>query len=80
MAHHYPGPPRSEEGPRRGGHTRPVASTVWGTDAFVAPTNTPAGDPAYTVTGSHAPKPPHPLAPGASEGNPKGFNAIGRKR
>jgi hypothetical protein len=69
-------PPRSEEGLRKGGHTRPVNSTIWGTNAFVAPENVrnaPAGDAAYTNIGSHAPKSPKPLEPGTSEGNPRGF-------
>jgi hypothetical protein len=77
MAHDY-SPPCSEEGLRKGGHTRQPKSTVWGTNEFVAPTNTPAGDPAYTNIGSHAPKPPKPLQPGASEGNPRGFPGKGR--
>ncbi len=70
---------RSEEGLRRGGHTRPVGSTAWGHAGFVAPTNTPAGDPSYTNIGSHGPKPAKPLLPGASEGNPKGFKPAGMK-
>jgi hypothetical protein len=70
---------RSPEGLRKGGHTRPVNSTLWGTNAFVAPTNTPGGDPAYTVTGSHAPKPPKPLQPGPSEASPKGEKTAGRR-
>jgi hypothetical protein len=69
----HPEMPRTPEGLRKGGHTRPVGSTVWGRNDFVAPTNTPAGDAAYTNIGSHAPRPPKPLQPGASEGNPKGF-------
>jgi hypothetical protein len=69
--------PRSEEGLRRGGHTRPVGSTAWGHAGFVAPTNTPGGDPAYTNIGSHAAKPAKALQPGASEGNPRGFKPAG---
>jgi hypothetical protein len=79
MAHH-PEMPRSEEGLRRGGHSRPVNSTIWGTDAFRAPEtikNVPAGEAQHTVIGSHAAKPAKPLQPGASEGNPRGFKPAG---
>jgi hypothetical protein len=67
-------PPRSEEGLRRGGHTRPIGSTQWGHTGDIARTNAPAGDPAYTNLGSHAERPPKPLQPGASEGNPRGVD------
>jgi hypothetical protein len=56
MAHH-PEMPRTPEGLRKGGATRPANSTVWGTDAFRAPEtvkNVPAGEASYTVIGSHA--------------------------
>jgi hypothetical protein len=73
MAHHYPGPPRSEAGLRRGGHTR-VEPNLWGTASFVAtPPNNPAGDAAHTNIGSQADAPAKPTKPGASEGNPRGF-------
>jgi hypothetical protein len=72
--------PRSEEGLRKGGHSRPVNSTLWGHNGFVAPTNTPAGDPAYTNIGSHGPKPAPQLQPGASEASPRGEKAAGAPR
>jgi hypothetical protein len=77
MKPHHPDAPRSEEGFRKGGATRPIGSTVWGTNDFVAPTNTPAGDPAYANIGSHAARRPEPLQPGASEASPKGEKAAG---
>jgi hypothetical protein len=51
---HHPEMPRSEEGLRRGGHTRPVGSTAWGHAGFVAPTNTP-GEIPRTRTSVHMP-------------------------
>jgi hypothetical protein len=77
MNPHHPDAPRSEEGLRKGGATRQPGSTSWGHTGFVAPTNTPAGDPSYTNIGSHAPKPAKPLQPGASEASPRGEKAAG---
>jgi hypothetical protein len=80
MKPHHPDAPRSPEGLRRGGATRPVGSTAWGTNAFVAPENVrnaPTGDASYTNIGSHAPKAAKPAEPGQSEGNPRGFKSAG---
>jgi hypothetical protein len=71
-------PRRSEEGLRRGGHTRAVGQTQWGdVGGHLKVPNAPAGDAAYTNIGSHAPKPPKPLQPGASEASPRGERAAG---
>jgi hypothetical protein len=78
MKPHHPDAPRSPEGLRRGGATRPVGSTTWGTNGFIADAvNNPAGSSGYLNIGSHAPRPPHALQPGASEASPKGEKAAG---
>jgi hypothetical protein len=70
---------RSEEGLRKGGHSRPEGSTVWGSNAFIAPTQgkDPRGAASHTVIGSRAPKPLTPLQPAANEASPKGEKAAG---
>jgi hypothetical protein len=70
---------RSEEGKRKGGHTRAVGETGWGKiDAATAKNAGGRGDPAYnTQIGSHGPAPSRPLEPSASEGNPKGLKTAG---
>jgi hypothetical protein len=69
---------RSEEGLRRGGHTRGVNETQWGkVDPATAKNATGRGDPAYTQIGSHDRAPPKAAEPGQSEGNPRGFKGAG---
>jgi hypothetical protein len=64
---------RSDEGKRRGGHTR-VGESAWGKmDAARAKNATGRGDPPYTQIGSHGPAPAKPLQPGASEGKSAGL-------
>jgi hypothetical protein len=70
-------PPRSPEGLMRGGHTRPLGSTTWGCVGDIAEAkNEPSGAPFVNI-GSHGPALAKPLASGASEGNPKGFDPKG---
>jgi hypothetical protein len=73
-------PPRSPNGLLRGGHTRPIGSTAWGRSApLLKVPNAPSGGPVVNI-GSHGPAPARPLAPGSSEGNPKGFDPAGKGR
>ena len=73
---------RSENGKRRGGHTRAVGESGWGKIADPASVkNVPGGEPAYnTAFGSHDRAPPKPAEPGQSEGNPRGFKPAGAPR
>jgi hypothetical protein len=73
---------RSEEGLRKGGHTRAIGETAWGKmDAAAAKNATGRGDPAYdTQIGSHGPAAAKPLQAGASEGNPHGLKSAGAPR
>jgi hypothetical protein len=71
-------PPRSEEGLRKGGHTRAVGQTQWGdVGGLLKVPNAPASAPHVNI-GSHGDAPMKPLKPGASEGNPCGFGAAGK--
>jgi hypothetical protein len=65
--------PRTPDGLRIGGHTRPVGSTQWGSCESIPKTNATSRDAPAVSIGSHAPAPAKPLKPGASEGNPCGF-------
>lgn len=73
---------RTNEGKRRGGHTRGVHETAWGKMDAASAKNAPGrGEPAYnTAIGSHGPAPAKPLQPGASEGNPHGLKSAGAPR
>jgi hypothetical protein len=73
-------PPRSPEGLRKGGHTRGVNETAWGcVEPLLKVPNAPAGGSDMSI-GSHGPAASKPLAPGSSEGNPKGFGPAGKGR
>jgi hypothetical protein len=58
---------RSEEGLRRGGHTRGSHESGWGRLDAASAKNAPGrGDPAYnSQIGSHGPAAPKPLQPGS---------------
>ena len=68
---------RSEEGLRKGGHTRGIHESGWGRMDAATAKNVPEGEKAYRQIGSHAPAPARPLQPGASEGNPRGLKSAG---
>jgi hypothetical protein len=67
---------RSEEGLRRGGHTRQHESE-WGRVPPGAMGNDPRGAGAHAVIGGHAAAPAKPLAPGANSGSPRGEKGAG---
>jgi hypothetical protein len=72
---------RSEEGKRKGGHTRSVHESGWGRMDAATAKNVPEGEKACnTAIGSHGPAPAKPLQPGASEGNPHGLKSAGAPR
>jgi hypothetical protein len=69
--------PRSEEGLRKGGHTRSSHESGWGRMDAASAKNVPEGEKSYRQIGSHGPAPAKPAEPGQSEGNPRGFKPAG---
>jgi hypothetical protein len=70
---------RSDEGRRKGAHTRAEGSSAWAHRALIAQaTGTdPRGARVHTVVGVHDAKPAKPLQPGATEAAPRGQKQAG---